>query len=148
MYKEIEQLKIDEGFRTKPYKDSLGFLTIGYGTKLPLSKYESEHISNTEEISKEDAVFLLEHRLTQYVSKLKNLKPIIYKLDENRQGILYNMAYQLGVNGLLNFKRMWTAIESFDYKKAANEMKSSLWYKQTPKRAERLIKRMQGTINE
>lgn len=145
---EIEQLKIDEGFRSRPYFCSEGHLTIGYGTRLPLTKYESEFVLNVRDISKEDADFLLKHRLTQHVSKLRNIKPIVYKLDENRQGVLYNMSYQLGVDGLLKFKKMWRAIEYFDFDTAAAEMKNSRWYKQTPSRAQRLIQRMQGVINE
>lgn len=140
---ELEQLKSDEGFRAKPYKDSLGFDTIGYGTKLPLSRYESELISS-QEVSKEEAEFLLRHRLIQYVSELSQYKPIFHQLDTNRQGVLCNMVYQLGVPNLLKFKKMWSAIEQKNYIEASEQMQDSRWFRQTPNRAKRLIKRMRG----
>jgi hypothetical protein len=37
---------------------------------------------------------------------------------------------------------MFAALEKNDFKKAADEMQNSLWFSQTPKRAQRLIERM------
>jgi hypothetical protein len=34
---------------------------------------------------------------------------------------------------------MWTALEAKDYARAADEMRDSRWYYQTPKRAQKLI---------
>ena len=52
------------------------------------------------------------------------------------------MAYQLGVNGVLKFKKMIEALRSKDYKEASKQGLDSLWAKQTPQRANRLMKRM------
>ncbi|MDQ7061574.1 MAG: hypothetical protein Q9M43_10770 [Sulfurimonas sp.] len=52
MEKLIESIKQNEGFRGEVYKDTLGFDTIGYGTKLPLSKEESEMIPKSRLIQK------------------------------------------------------------------------------------------------
>ena len=40
----IEDIKQEEGFKGTVYKCTEGFDTIGYGTRLPLSKEESELI--------------------------------------------------------------------------------------------------------
>lgn len=112
------------------YEDSLGIPTIGYGTKLPLTEAEAETI--------------LAIRLNQKISHLLDAKPIVLRLPQDKQEVLFEMAYQLGVNGLLNFKMMWLALESFDYKVAAAEMLDSKWHTQTPNRAEKLAKQMES----
>ena len=123
----IEDIKQEEGFKGVVYKCSEGFDTIGYGTRLP--------------ITKEEATLLLEYRLSKTISAVKSS---LYHLNirDEAWDILYNMAYQIGIGGLLKFKRMIVALENQDYYNASIEMKSSLWAKQTPNRANRLIDRM------
>lgn len=123
----IEDIKQEEGFKGTVYKCTEGFDTIGYGTRLPLSKEESE--------------LILEYRLKIIKSQLTGY---LYNLDIKQEAwdILFNMAYQLGVRGVLNFKKMIKALEKQDYKTAAKEGLDSLWYKQTPNRAKRLMDRL------
>ncbi|WP_414717526.1 hypothetical protein [Steroidobacter sp.] len=52
------------------------------------------------------------------------------------------MAYQLGTNGVTNFKRMCAALRIRDYSAAAIEMLDSTWAKQTPARAKRMAEIM------
>ena len=117
-----------EGFEGKPYKDTEGFLTIGYGTKLP--------------INKEEGKLLLNYRLDKLKSELVQKEPGILNLPPDKQDVLFEMAYQMGVNGVLKFKRMWKALENFDYIQAAVEMLDSRWATQTPSRAQALAKIM------
>ena len=123
----IEDIKQEEGFSGTVYKCTEGFDTVGYGTKLPLTKEESELILN--------------HRLNQTKAQLTSY---LYDLDIKQEAwdILFNMAYQLGVNGVLKFKKMIEALRSKDYKEASKQGLDSLWAKQTPNRANRLMKRM------
>ena len=123
----IEDIKQEEGFSGTVYKCTEGFDTVGYGTKLPLTKEESELILN--------------HRLNQTKAQLTSY---LYDLDIKQEAwdILFNMAYQLGVNGVLKFKKMIEALRSKDYKEASKQGLDSLWAKQTPQRANRLMKRM------
>ena len=123
----IEDLKQEEGFKGIVYKCSEGFDTIGFGTRLP--------------ITKEEATLLLEYRLSKTISGVKSSLHHLNIHDE-AWDILYNMAYQIGLGGLLKFKLMIVALENQDYYNASIEMKSSLWAKQTPNRANRLIDRM------
>ena len=124
----IESIKIHEGFSGEVYQDTLGFDTIGYGTKLPLSKSEAEAI--------------LEMRLRAKITELKMRKPIVKELSEERRQILAEMSYQLGVNGVVRFKKMWIAIEEGNYETARKEMLDSRWFNQTPSRARELADRM------
>ena len=125
----IEDIKQEEGFKGIVYKCTEGFDTIGYGTRLPLSEKEAEMI--------------LEYRLNILKG---NLSGSLYMLDIDKKAwdILYNMVYQMGVKGVLNFKNMIKALEAKDYKKAGDEMLDSKWAKQTPARANRLSKAMKA----
>ena len=125
----IEDIKQEEGFKGIVYKCTEGFDTIGYGTRLPLSEKEAEMI--------------LEYRLNILKS---NLSSSLYMLDIDKKAwdILYNMVYQMGVKGVLNFKNMIKALEAKDYKRAGDEMLDSKWAKQTPARANRLSKAMKA----
>ena len=59
------------------------------------------------------------------------------------------MAYQMGINGLMNFKNMIDAIEEGCWIDAAHEGLDSRWAKQTPERAERQMKTLlHGTWSE
>lgn len=125
----IEDIKQEEGFKGIVYKCTEGFDTIGYGTRLPLSEKEAEMI--------------LEYRLNILKG---NLSSSLHMLDIDKKAwdILYNMVYQMGVKGVLNFKNMIKALEAKDYKRAGDEMLDSKWAKQTPARANRLSKAMKA----
>jgi len=126
----IKSIKEHEGFKGTCYKDSLGIDTIGYGTKLPITKDEGE--------------MLLKHRLGAMIYELQLNKPFINKLDPVIKNVLYEMVYQLGVGSLLKFKRMWKAIENNDTEGMIREMRDSKWYKQTPNRVEKLINKLRS----
>lgn len=126
----IQKIKLSEGFVATTYKDHLGFDTIGFGTKLPLSQDEAE--------------LILKHRLNSKISSILQAKPIVLTLTQDRQEVIFEMVYQLGVRGCLNFKKMWAAIEAGDFMEAAHQMQDSRWYRQTPNRVERLMKDMRG----
>lgn len=126
----IEEIKEDEGFSGTVYEDTLGFDTIGFGTKLPLTEEEAE--------------LLLRERLNKKIQHLSIYKPIIRTLDQERQDVLANMAYQMGIRGVLNFKKMWKAIENKDYVNASIEMLDSRWHEQTPRRSQKLANIMRG----
>lgn len=120
----VDLIKKHEGFNGMPYNDSLDIPTIGYGTKLPLDEKESE--------------LLLKHRLNKKINKLIELEPFYKELPQTVKVVIADMAYQLGVGGVLKFKKMWSALKNRDYQKASEEMLDSKWAKQTPKRAKEL----------
>lgn len=125
----IDDIKQEEGFKGIVYKCTEGFDTIGYGTRLPLSEKEAEMI--------------LEYRLNILKSNLSGSLSML-DIDKKAWDILYNMVYQMGVKGVLNFKNMIKALEAKDYKRAGDEMLDSKWAKQTPARANRLSKAMKA----
>jgi lysozyme len=127
----LEQLKRDEGLRLKPYVDTVGKITIGYGTNI------------SDGIDKGEAEYLLSNRLNEKKLELLRALPWVADLDEARRGVLFNMAYNLGVPGLLGFKRTLTLIKETMYAEAAAAMLQSKWAAQVGERAKRLSKQME-----
>ena len=123
----IEETKQEEGFRGTVYKDTLGFDTIGYGTKMPLSEGEAE--------------LLLVSRMNDAKKELHRRLDDLDIKDE-AWDILLAMSYQLGVSGVIGFKNMIKALRRKYYREAAKEMLDSLWAKQTPARASRMADMM------
>ena len=126
----LKSIENHEGFVGTVYKDSLGFETIGIGIKLPLTKFEARMI--------------LESRLNAMIEEIKQKEPFYNKLPEKVKDIISEMAYQLGVNGVLNFRKMWIALKLENYVKASEEGLDSLWHTQTPRRAEELMYRLKS----
>jgi len=128
----VEDIKQEEGFRQFPYYCTEGKLTIGYGFNL-----------DDVGIDEEEAELLLMHRLKKTINAV-NSSLYDYDMKPEAWDILYQMAYQMGVSGLLKFKKMLTALKKQDYEEASKEGKDSLWYKQTTNRAERLMNQMKS----
>ena len=127
--KTIAQLKSDEGFREHMYKCSENKTTIGYGFNLEVGLTEQE------------SDVLLRFKISQLKFILGEYR--WYRLlNDVRKGVIINMVYQMGLNGVRQFKKMIAAIEEGDYDKAAIEMMDSKWFSQTEKRANRLINKM------
>lgn len=134
----IEQLKRDEGFRSTPYLDSVGKKTIGYGHNLiarPLPGVEGG-------ITIARAEFILLDDVADIESQLVRAVPWLTSLDLARQGVLVNMAFNIGVHGLLGFHNTLAYTQSRQFSLAADNMVSSKWYTQVGARAKRLVKQM------
>ena len=123
----IERLKANEGFRSKVYKDHLGFDTIGYGFA----------IKNLE-LTEKEAEYLLANRVSQkHLHLLDNLD--WYKdMPPEVQSVILEMVYQMGFSGFKKFKKAITHMKDKNWKGAADEMLDSRWAKQTPNRANQL----------
>lgn len=109
------QLKTDEGFRGKPYQDSLGNLTIGYGwclVKAPMRESE--------------ASIRLDNDIHEALEQLEGL-PWFPTLDPVRQSVLVNLAFNMGFHGLLEFRRMLAAIREGRWSDARAELLNSVW---------------------
>lgn len=128
-----EQLQRDEGCRLKLYMDSLGHPTIGYGRALDMKG-----------ISLAEAELMLDNDILTFKSGVLAEWPWTARLDEARQGVLHNMAFNLGIAGLGKFVKMLTAVKTGHFEIAAEEMLDSLWHQQVGVRAERLAQQMRS----
>ena len=129
-----QQLIRDEGSVSHAYEDSLGFTTIGVGRLIDARRGGGLRDSEID--------FLLHNDIEEKTAQVLAALPWASKLSETRRAVLINMAFQLGVGGLLKFKRALGSIEAGQYSEAAMEMVDSLWAQQTPERAKRLAKQM------
>lgn len=123
----LKRLAEDEGFSGVPYKCTSGKVTIGYGFNLddwPLTPAE--------------CLPILKSRADKVKADLANRIGAFYRLPEAAQDVLINMAYQMGVGGLMGFKRFLRALEAGKFEDAYHEMMQSQWAQQTPNRARRL----------
>ena len=128
-----EQLRRDEGLRLKPYHDTEGVLTIGYGRNL-----------DAVGISQDEAEVMLTNDIEKARAGLIIALPWSTTLSEERFAVLLNMAYNLGLHGLMQFRRMLAAAEAGDYEQAAYEMGDSKWAGQVGPRAVRLARQMRN----
>ena len=116
-------IRLYEGFSKLPYKCPTGHLTIGYGHNLENG------------ISAKVALFILQEDLAHAERAVKDAFPWWWKLDDARQFVLVDMAFNMGLAGLKGFKKMLAAIESGDFDKAAEEMLDSKYGRQVVHRA-------------
>jgi lysozyme len=128
------QLRRDEGEVLHAYRDHLGFWTIGIGRLIDPKKGGG--------ITREEAAYLLRNDINKVDRQVQERFPWVVTLSEARRGVLLAMAFQMGVDGLNNFKKTLTMIEQGEYQKASVEMLDSTWAKQTPERAKRLALQM------
>ena len=116
----------DEGLELKPYRCTANKLTIGVGRNL-------EDVG----ITRDEAIYLLNNDIAR-VRQALSADARFNALDDNRKTALINMAFQLGVRGCFNFRRMWAALERKDWQAAHAEALDSAWARQTPNRARRV----------
>lgn len=131
----IRQLRLHEGERLKPYRCTAGKLTIGVGRNL-----------EDRGISAEESAYLLGNDIDDHWRELVKALPWVEQLDEVRQRVLLDMAFNLGIGGLLGFKNTLATIKAGDYQKAAAMMLDSRWAKQVGQRANRLSRMMATSV--
>ena len=121
------QLKRHEGLVLHAYQDHLGFWTIGYGRLIDERRGGG--------ISEDEALILLRNDINKVERELRSRVTYWHDLPPVKRQALLNMAFQLGVGGLMQFRRMWAAIARRDWDTAAREALDSRWAQQTPRRA-------------
>ena len=130
-----ERIKSNEGFSSKPYKDQLGYLTIGYGHLI----LPNENILLKKQIHKKALEEIFEKDFKKALSNFNNtFKP--FTLNEKESELLIEMIFQLGIKGCLKFKNLIKNIKKGNKHLVCFDMMDSLWYKQTPNRVKTLIK--------
>jgi lysozyme len=132
----ITALQLDEGRKVKNWRHQLyqcpaGKWTIGYGRNL-----EANGISETE------ALDMLTADAIKAFQDAAELVPNWLLVDDVRQGVVSNMAFNMGKKKLSTFVKFLAAVNDKRWGDASAEMKSSAWYHQVGKRSERLANEM------
>lgn len=138
------QLQRDEGFVPHVYTDQVGKATIGFGHNLIAKPIA--WISGATVLTRQQALDILANDIYETWNELHLHLPWIKSLDDARAGVLTNMAFNMGVHGLLGFHHMLAAFQTKDWATAATEMENSLWYHQVGPRAVRLQKQIRSGV--
>jgi lysozyme len=161
----IEQLRkdliVDEGLKLFPYKCTANKLTIGVGRNLDDKKLSEAEINILIEarkhrytggdkfkfllrdfadfgITKEEAFYLLDNDIEDFSDRLYPRLPWLSEKPDDVKRVLLNMAFNLGIVGLLKFKTTLGLIRDSKYEEASKQMLNSLWARQVKGRAIRL----------
>lgn len=124
-------IREEEGLRLKPYTDTAGRLTIGFGRNL-----------TDVGISQAEASDLLEADLTRAVNDVQQAFSFFAALDGVRQIVLADMCFNMGIVRLKTFAKMLAFVETGKFLEAAQEMLRSQWADQVGARATRLASAM------
>lgn len=124
-----EDLIRDEDVRLKPYRDSVGNLTIGCGRNL-----------DDVGISRKESDFLLDNDIDWVTAELDRNIPWWILLPEDVKRGLANAAFNLGWPRLSKFVKMLAALKARDFHNAAEELLDSKYATQVGPRAHRIAK--------
>lgn len=139
----IQRLAFHEGCSLMPYQDHLGYWTIGIGRcyeKNPITPDEEKVIGSCwkQGITKNGAYYLLRNDIKKTIRELRQKVPFFNELSDERQYALLDMGFQLGVDGLLLFRKMMSALGVGNWEEAKRQCLDSKYARQTPKRANRI----------
>lgn len=128
----LSHLVVDEGVVLHAYQDHLGFWTIGAGRLI--DKRRGGGISYSE------AMHLLGNDVDKFERGVLERFPWVAQLDDVRQVALFNLAFNLGLDGLAKFANTLEAIKRGDWEAAARGLRGSLWFRQVQRsRSTRII---------
>ena len=133
----VRELIFDEGMVLEIYKDHLGYETFGVGHLITDKDDECGQPVGTP-VSEQRVLTCLEKDIDTICAELDRALPWWRELDDNRQRVMANMGFNLGLTRLLKFKKFLSAMERGDFNTAAVEMMDSLWATQVGPRAHRL----------
>ena len=119
----IASVKTHEGLKLQVYKCPANRLTIGYGRNL-----------DDRGISKEEAEMLLLNDLETSTKEAKKFE-FYENLTSNRQDVIVEMIFNLGLTRFKKFKKTIGYINQANHSAAADEMLDSRWAKQVGQRA-------------
>ena len=133
----LKSIKYHEGFRSRVYKCTEGYDTIGYG-------FAIKDLEMDEDI----AEFILLRKLQKLQHRIASVFGWWYNSPKAVKDVVTNMCYQLGVSGFSKFKKTIYLLETEQYDEASIEMLNSLWAKQTPNRAKELSEQIRDLATD
>jgi len=136
-------LEHDEGCVYEVYKCSEGIETLGIGHRIvPQDKEFGWPVGAP--VSEERVAELFKQDVTIALNDAKWLVRDFDDLPEAAQVTVASLCFQLGRSRYSKFVKHLAAIEARNWKAAADQLRDSKLYKQTPNRTERHAKRLEG----
>jgi len=122
-----EMLIRHEGIRLKPYRDTVGKLTVGVGRNL-----------DDVGITREEALMLLNNDIDKVRREVRRTFPWFASLNRVRQNVVLNMVFNLGLPRFRRFTKTIAAVKAKHWEEAARQMLDSRWAEQVGRRAREL----------
>ena len=126
----------DEGVKESAYQDHLGFWTIGVGRLIDARK--------GGRLSPDEIRYLLRNDIADCFRDIQSELWFLACDTPGRRDALLNMRFQLGAQGIRQFRTSLGYIQNRQWALAGVNLRKSLWYKQTPVRAERVIRMIEN----
>jgi lysozyme len=124
----LPRCKTNEGFRSKVYKDSRGFNTVGYGLNLDAGL--SEHLASV----------ILAEQLAEAEADAESAFLWYSGTDGVRQSVIVELVFNTGLAKLKGFTHMLAACQAQDWNAAAAELQNSAWFGQVGRRGPLLVR--------
>lgn len=118
----LKYLKSWEKFRSKPYDDGEGNITVGYGFNLPhlLKKYKKG-------ITEEQADKEFTGVVNTFVPKFRKLTPNFDSLNNNQRDALFSLYYNAGADTYMKSPMLFKYLKEGDFDKAVKEINHDEW---------------------
>jgi len=126
----VAMLKVHEGVETHAYKCSASKITVGVGRNIDPEGGIG--------ISDDEIDYLLQNDINRVYAELDSEYEWFSDLDEVRQDVMMDIAFNLGATKLRLFKKALLAMSVGDWDTAAEEWLDSRWAKQVKGRATEL----------
>lgn len=113
----LKYLKSWEKFRSKPYDDGEGNITVGYGFNLPhlLKKYKKG-------ITEEQADKEFAGVVNTFVPEFRKLTPNFDSLNNNQRDALFSLYYNAGADTYMKSPMLFKYLKEGDFDKAVKEI--------------------------
>lgn len=115
----LTRLKDHEGLRLKPYTDTVGKLSIGYGRNL-----------TDTGISFDEATSMLNTDVARATAQARNTFDWFDDLTPARQDVIVMLIFNMGLAGFRTFRNLIGALDNSDWTQAAWELSNSKWAQQ------------------
>ena len=140
----VQRLVLHEGVSLKCYICPAGYPTIGVGRNLKTNPLTDEEVRVCGDymhgITKNAAFYLLRNDIDRVIGECEKKIPFWAQLDNERKYALIDLVFQLGVGGVLKFKKMLAAMGVGNWKEASVQCLDSKYAQQTPTRAKRIAR--------
>ena len=139
-----DMVKEHEGLRLDAYKDSKGFLTVGYGHLIDKgSPPDIQKLQEGAQISKERAEKLFDRDFKEHADAAKKI-PGYGKADEKQQAALIDLTFNMGPDWHTDFPKFTAAFKAGNYELAGAELENSKWYGDVARRAPTIVSLIKG----
>jgi lysozyme len=129
-------IKDHEGVHTEWYLDTEGFATIGVGHKA--TKFDD----TTKGWTMDQVIAAFDTDVQKAMNGAGRI-PVYAELDSVRSCALVDLVFNMGVEGVLKFKKMLKALAEKDFLEAAKQCLDSKYARQTKRRAKNIARMLQ-----